>query len=43
MDNNSLSYTRQNCKYHVVFSPKYRRKYIWEIKKRYSENNKRTI
>ena len=25
MDNNSLSHTKWNCKYHVVFAPKYRR------------------
>ena len=25
MDNNSLSHTRYNCKYHIVFAPKYRR------------------
>ena len=26
MDNNSLSHTKWNCKYHIVFAPKYRRK-----------------
>ena len=26
MDSNSLSHTRWNCKYHIVFAPKYRRK-----------------
>lgn len=25
MDNNSLSHTKYNCKYHIVFAPKYRR------------------
>ena len=25
-DINSLSHTRWNCKYHIVFAPKYRRK-----------------
>ena len=25
-DDNSLSHTRWNCKYHIVFIPKYRRK-----------------
>lgn len=25
-DNNSLAHTSWNCKYHVVFAPKYRRK-----------------
>ena len=29
MDNNSLSHTKWNCKYHVVFAPKYRRKIIY--------------
>ncbi|MEE0555680.1 MAG: IS200/IS605 family transposase, partial [Blautia wexlerae] len=24
MDNNSLSHTKWNCKYHIVFAPKYR-------------------
>ncbi|MCK0474012.1 IS200/IS605 family transposase, partial [Halalkalibacter sp. APA_J-10(15)] len=26
---NSLSHTRWNCKYHIVFIPKYRRKVIY--------------
>ena len=26
MDSNSLSHTKWNCKYHIVFAPKYRRK-----------------
>ena len=25
MDNNSLAHTKWNCKYHIVFAPKYRR------------------
>lgn len=29
MDNNSLSHTIWNCKYHVVFAPKFRRKIIY--------------
>lgn len=29
MDNNSLAPTKWNCKYHVVFSPKYRRREIY--------------
>lgn len=29
MDTNSLSHTKWNCKYHVVFTPKYRRKVIY--------------
>ena len=33
-DENSLSHTRWNCKYHIVFAPKYRRKVIYgKIKK----------
>ena len=26
---NSLSYTKWNCKYHIVFAPKYRRQVIY--------------
>ena len=29
MDMNSLSHTRWECKYHIVFAPKYRRKVIY--------------
>ena len=29
-DNDSLSHTRWNCKYHIVFAPKYRRQIIYE-------------
>ncbi|GAU79324.1 IS200/IS605 family transposase [Fusibacter sp. 3D3] len=29
MDKNSLAYTQWNCKYHVVFAPKYRRQVIY--------------
>ncbi len=29
MDNNSLAHTKRNCKYHIVFAPKYRRKAIY--------------
>ena len=28
-DNNSLPHTKWNCKYHIIFSPKYRRKEIY--------------
>ena len=28
-DNDSLSHTTWNCKYHVVFAPKYRRQIIY--------------
>ena len=27
-DNNSLAHTSWNCKYHIVFAPKYRRKIL---------------
>ena len=34
MDTNSLSHAKWECKYHVVFAPKYRRKVIYgELKK----------
>lgn len=29
MDNQSLTHTRWNCKYHIVFAPKYRRQIIY--------------
>lgn len=29
MDSSSLSHTSWNCKYHIVFAPKYRRKLIY--------------
>jgi len=29
MDNESLSHTSWNCKYHIVFAPKYRRQAIY--------------
>ena len=33
MDNNSLAHTKWECKYHLVFAPKYRRQVIYkEIK-----------
>ena len=30
MDNNSLAHTKWNCKYHIVFAPKYRRQVIYK-------------
>lgn len=30
-NNNSLSHTSWNCKYHIVFAPKYRRKILREL------------
>jgi len=32
-DTNSLSHTKWNCKYHVVFAPKYRRKVFYGEKR----------
>ena len=32
-DTNSLSHTKWNCKYHIVFAPKYRRKVFYEEKR----------
>ena len=29
MDSNSLAHTKRNCKYHIVFAPKYRRQIIY--------------
>ena len=33
-DNKSLSHTKYNCKYHIVFAPKYRRKVFYAEKRR---------
>ena len=33
-DINSLSHTRWNCKYHIVFAPKYRQESILQGEKR---------
>ena len=33
-DNNSLAHTKWNCKYHIVFAPKFRRKVFYGEKKR---------
>lgn len=32
-DKNSLAHTKWNCKYHIVFAPKYRRKVFYEEKR----------
>lgn len=29
MESNGLAHTKWNCKYHIVFAPKYRRKIIY--------------
>jgi len=33
MDNSSLSHSKWNCKYHIVFAPKYRRQVIYGKRK----------
>ncbi|AYF53321.1 IS200/IS605 family transposase [Clostridium novyi] len=33
MDSNSLSHTKWNCKYHIVFAPKFRRREIYGDRK----------
>ena len=33
-DKDSLAHTKWNCKYHIVFAPKYRRKVFYGEKKR---------
>ena len=33
IDSNSLAHTKWNCKYHIVFAPKYRRKVFFEEKR----------
>lgn len=33
-DSNSLAHTKWNCKYHVVFAPKYRRKVFYKEKRK---------
>ena len=33
IDVNSLAHTKWNCKYHIVFAPKYRRKVFYEDKR----------
>ena len=32
-DNHSLSHSKWNCKYHIVFAPKYRRKVFYQEKR----------
>ena len=39
---NSLAHTKSNCKYHIVFAPKYRRKVFYE-EKRNKKNHKNII
>ena len=33
IDTNGLAHTKLNCKYHIVFAPKYRRKVFYEEKR----------
>ena len=33
-DTNSLAHTKWNCKYHIVFAPKYRRKVFYGQKRK---------
>ena len=33
IDTSSLAHTKWNCKYHIVFAPKYRRKVFYEDKR----------
>ena len=41
---NSLAHTRWNCKYHVVFIPKYQHKNnIWEITRRNRKNTETIV
>ena len=43
-DSDSLSHSKWNCKYHIVFAPKYRRMVIYgKIKKRYRKNIKTIV
>lgn len=42
-DNHSLSHSKWNCKYHIVFAPKYRRQVVYgqlkaDIGKKYCEH-----
>lgn len=36
MNKNSLAHTSWNCKYHIVFAPKYRRQVIYEAKQKFN-------
>ena len=45
-DNNSihtLSHTTWNCKYHIVFAPKYRRQVFYGEKKARDRKNTKTV
>ena len=38
MDVNSLAHTKWDCKYHIVFAPKYRRQVIYKDIEYYGSN-----
>ena len=40
---NSLAHTKWNCKYHIIFAPKYRRKFFYEEKRLAIRDILRTI
>ena len=42
-DTNSLAHTKWNCKYHVVFAPKYRRKVFYQEKRQEIREILRTL
>lgn len=42
-DMKSLSHTKWNCKYHIVFAPKYRRKVFYGEKRREIGETLRTL
>ena len=42
-DVHSLSHSKWNCKYHIVFAPKYRRKVFYEEKKARNRRNIKNI
>ena len=42
-DRHSLAYTKWNCKYHIVFAPKYRRKVFYKEKREEIRNIIRTL
>jgi len=41
IDNNSLTHTKWDCKYHIIFVPKYRKNNIWKDKNGYRKNIKK--
>ena len=43
IDTNSLAHTKWNCKYHIVFAPKYRRKVFFEDKRQEIRGILRTL